>query len=231
MACNYSLSLQAMQVSPRAPGRREQNNQRRHARLLAVARRQFDAHGVDATTMERIAAAARVATRTVYNFFPTKLDLLAAVLRHEIEARVSAVPASPQAGAQSPERAVVSLLRRQIASVAALPKRELRLVTAHAILTAGESEAGRYLQEVDRFLRQSLFELLEAHARRGTLPAGIDPQAASEQILALLNGVYHEWLEADGWTLESRLPLLTEFCTRLLAPSERTATPTTRRSP
>ena len=43
-----------------AMGRRERNSVERRARLLAEARKLFDTHGVDATTVEQIAEAAEL---------------------------------------------------------------------------------------------------------------------------------------------------------------------------
>jgi AcrR family transcriptional regulator len=61
----------------RAPRRRDA--QERHDRLLAAARREFAARGVDAS-LERIARDAGVAIGTLYRHFPTRLDLLMAAL-------------------------------------------------------------------------------------------------------------------------------------------------------
>jgi AcrR family transcriptional regulator len=53
--------------------------QERHERLLAAARREFAARGVDAS-LEQIARDAEVAIGTLYRHFPTRLDLLLAAL-------------------------------------------------------------------------------------------------------------------------------------------------------
>jgi AcrR family transcriptional regulator len=50
-----------------------------HAAILAAARRLFLKHGLDATSTRDIAKAARVATGTVFNYFPTKHDLAHAI--------------------------------------------------------------------------------------------------------------------------------------------------------
>ena len=56
----------------------------RHDRLLAAARREFAARGVDAS-LERIARDAGVAIGTLYRHFPTRLDLLLAALEPRID--------------------------------------------------------------------------------------------------------------------------------------------------
>jgi AcrR family transcriptional regulator len=51
-------------------------------RVLVAATALFDAQGINATTVEQIAAAAPVSKRTLYAHFPTKDDLVVAYLRH-----------------------------------------------------------------------------------------------------------------------------------------------------
>jgi AcrR family transcriptional regulator len=61
----------------RTPQRRDARE--RHDRLIAAARREFAARGVNAS-LERIARDADVAIGTLYRHFPTRLDLLLAAL-------------------------------------------------------------------------------------------------------------------------------------------------------
>jgi AcrR family transcriptional regulator len=51
-------------------------------RILAAATALFETQGINATTMEQIAAAAPVSKRTLYAHFPVKEDLVVAYLKH-----------------------------------------------------------------------------------------------------------------------------------------------------
>lgn len=53
---------------------------RKRAAILDAAVRQFRAAGFDNTSMDRIADAANVSKRTVYNHFPSKELLFAAIV-------------------------------------------------------------------------------------------------------------------------------------------------------
>ena len=53
---------------------------RKRAAVIAAAIDEFLAAGFDATSMDRIAARAGVSKRTVYNHFPSKEALFAAIL-------------------------------------------------------------------------------------------------------------------------------------------------------
>ena len=66
----------------RRPQRRDATE--RHDRLVAAARREFAARGVDAS-LEQIARDAGVAIGTLYRHFPTRLDLLLAAFEPRLE--------------------------------------------------------------------------------------------------------------------------------------------------
>ncbi|SFU47756.1 TetR/AcrR family transcriptional regulator [Pseudoduganella namucuonensis] len=53
---------------------------RKRQAIVEAALAEFRAHGFDATSMDKIAAAAGVSKRTVYNHFPSKDDLFAHIL-------------------------------------------------------------------------------------------------------------------------------------------------------
>ena len=61
-------------------------------RILDAAVAEFTAHGLDGTTIERIAGVAGVNKERIYNYFGGKRDLFAHVLRDELVKVAQAVP-------------------------------------------------------------------------------------------------------------------------------------------
>ncbi|MWV58651.1 TetR/AcrR family transcriptional regulator [Rathayibacter sp. VKM Ac-2754] len=61
-------------------------------RILAAAAREFTERGPDATTMERIARIAGVNKERVYNYFGSKPELFAAVLREKLAVVAETIP-------------------------------------------------------------------------------------------------------------------------------------------
>lgn len=55
---------------------------RKREAILLAAIAEFRANGFEATSMDKVAASAAVSKRTVYNHFPSKDDLFAAILLH-----------------------------------------------------------------------------------------------------------------------------------------------------
>lgn len=65
---------------------------RKRQAIVQAAIGEFREHGFDGTSMDRVAAAADVSKRTVYNHFPSKDDLFAAILGHLWERSQSLAP-------------------------------------------------------------------------------------------------------------------------------------------
>src|SRR6266540_1054223 len=58
------------------PGLRERKKERTRQQIADAARELFVARGFDRVTVAEVARAAEVAEQTVYNYFPTKEDLV-----------------------------------------------------------------------------------------------------------------------------------------------------------
>ena len=69
----------------RGPGLRDRQKQERERRILKAAERLFARKGFAGVAMEDLAARAGLAVGTLYNYFPSKLAVLLAILRRETE--------------------------------------------------------------------------------------------------------------------------------------------------
>jgi AcrR family transcriptional regulator len=74
--------------------------------ILAAARKLLDQHGLEAMTMEEIAAAAGVAKGTLYLYFQSKDDLIQALITQVGENIVQDVESSIQAPGTPPEKLI-----------------------------------------------------------------------------------------------------------------------------
>lgn len=89
------------QVQPGRPGRvasgslRARKRAETHVTLVEAALERFTARGFDATTMEDVAAAAGVAPRTAFRYFPAKEDLVFADYEAEMDRWIAAFHAAP----------------------------------------------------------------------------------------------------------------------------------------
>ena len=74
---------------------------RTRARLLAAARELFAERGMQRTSIAEIAAHADVATGSFYNYFPTKEELLDALLEEELAEQLRGTPGAAGEGQRS----------------------------------------------------------------------------------------------------------------------------------
>ncbi len=73
----------ASSLSSSPPGRRDRQKLDRERRIIQAAQRLFSRRGYSATSMEDVAARAGLAVGTIYNYFPSKPELLLAIVRRE----------------------------------------------------------------------------------------------------------------------------------------------------
>lgn len=133
--------------------------------------------GYDNTTMAAIAHSARVANNSVYWYFPSKDDLLAAVLRRRQERGLAEV-ADP--ATSSPDELVLALLAQldQVAN-----------------LTAAVHERASHNAAVAE-VHQAFHAAAERHLGQGFRNAGLGPQdarRAAAAIMSMIEGIHlHE---------------------------------------
>ena len=121
---------------------RERKKAATHRELMAAALRLFEERGFDETTVEEIAAAADVAPRTFFRYFPAKVDILFA----DHQERVALLRET--LATRSPDEPVVEAVRRPslagVARVAADPSLFLTRSRLVASIPAAHAH-GRHL--------------------------------------------------------------------------------------
>jgi AcrR family transcriptional regulator len=165
----------------------------KRAEILDAAEPLLLRHGYDETTMAAVAQAARVASNAVYWYFPSKDDLLAAVLRRRQERALAAVA---ERGDDDLEQRVSALLA-QLDQVANL--------TASVHDRARHSDA---VAEVHRAFHTAADAYLQTAFRDAGL-ARADATRAAGAIMAMVEGIHLHQRSRDrsardrliGWTL------------------------------
>jgi AcrR family transcriptional regulator len=148
-----------------APRRVRVDAQRSLDALLEAAKSVFAGSGVD-TPVREIAARAGVGVATVYRHFPQRSDLIAAVLRREIDACAAAAPVL--ARGHAPVQALARWLRRYTGFITT--KRGLAAVL-HSGDPAFDALPGYFRQR----LEPALQSLLDAAVAAGEVRADVEP--------------------------------------------------------
>jgi TetR/AcrR family transcriptional regulator, regulator of autoinduction and epiphytic fitness len=157
---------------------------RKRAAVIEAAIDEFRASGYDATSMDRIAARANVSKRTVYNHFPGKEALFAAILQQ--------LWAASQAGDAPGYRADLPL-RAQLIDLLAQKLRLLNdeafMSLARVAIAAGIHSPERARDMVARIgeREEGLTVWIRAAAANGRLDTP-DPAFAAQQLHGLVKG-------------------------------------------
>ncbi|PRX31471.1 TetR family transcriptional regulator [Paraburkholderia sp. BL18I3N2] len=155
---------------------------RKRVAIVGAAIEEFLAAGYDATSMDRIAARANVSKRTVYNHFPSKEALFAAILHQLWDASQSGD--APAYSADQPLRAqLLDLLGRKLR----LLNDESFLALARVAIAAGIHSPERARDMVARLgeREEDLTVWIRAAAADGRLKTD-DPLFAALQMQALV---------------------------------------------
>ena len=177
----------ARAVSPGRPPNSEVAERERH--LLSVASAEFVRHGFGEANVARIACDAGVSKKTIYARYPSKSDLLVAVVSDLATRYYDRVKAAMSATAGDPEHFLTSF-GSQAARNWATPEAVgvYRLVVAGAVRFP--ELAVIYRNTMDRF-RTTLADYLRVQSEAGTLDIA-DADAASHQFGMLVYGEIRE---------------------------------------
>jgi TetR/AcrR family transcriptional regulator, regulator of autoinduction and epiphytic fitness len=157
---------------------------RKRAAIIGAAIEEFLAAGFDATSMDRIAARASVSKRTVYNHFPSKEALFAAILRQLWDS--SDAGEAPTYSTSQPLRGqLLELLLKKLS----LLNDEAFVSLARVAIAAGIHSPERARDMVARMgeREEDLTVWIRAAAADGRLKTA-DPVFASLQLQGLVKG-------------------------------------------
>jgi AcrR family transcriptional regulator len=188
------------------PGLRARKKQRTRRTIERAALDLFDARGFDGTTIDDIAAAADIAPRTFFHYFPSKEDVVLADYSIRLEQIVAALKASPTD--QPPWPA----LRDAFLTVAADYETEReQLLRRFRIIQATPSVTARNLllqASWEDAVTTAVSDWLGLDATRD-----IRPRLIAGAALAAMRASLRRWLTDDG---RSRLPDHLAYCFDLM---------------
>lgn len=191
---------------PETPGLRERKKLRTRRAIEAAALGLFEERGFEGTTIDDIAAAAEIAPRTFFHYFPAKEDVVLSDYATRLDRIVAVLSTTP--GGESPWRG----LRAAFLSVAADYEAEReQLLRRFRIISETPSVAARALQ------LQAAWEEAVAEVVAGWLDVDvrqtIEPRLLAGAALAAMRASLARWLTDDG---DSRLPDHVDSCFILL---------------
>ena len=158
---------------------------RKRDAIVQAAIAEFRANGFEATSVDKVAARAEVSKRTLYNHFPSKDELFAAILLVLWE-----TSASELQRAYEPARPVRDQLLELLQSKLAMLADDNFLALARVAIAAGLHSPERAQEMVARLGEKDggMLEWMRAAQKYGALKAG-DAAQAVKQLESLVKGV------------------------------------------
>jgi AcrR family transcriptional regulator len=185
--------------------RSEQLNQRMReasrARILKAALKLFAAHGYAGTSIRMIARSARMSVGLLYNYYPTKADLLGAIFEQSMR-DVEASFASADA-ARTPTERIERLVRSAFETVDT--NRDFwRLSYGVRMQPAVVADLGKRLHAWTKTIQSTLVRYVRAAGSRR-------PEVDAALLFALIDGV------SQHYVLDPRAYPLSEVADRIVA--------------
>lgn len=165
--------------------------------ILEGAARVLEERGLDGHTTNAVAERAGVSIGSVYQYFPGREALIAALVARETALLTEAVRAAP--GAATPEDGLRRIVRACVAHQMARPRLALRLNRAESRLQFADT-----LGSVAADLTAAVLALLA----RLNVELPVEPETAAGDLFALVRGMVDaagERGERDGEALERRV--------------------------
>lgn len=187
--------------------------QERHAHLLEHSLHIFMTEGVANTSMARIAAACGVSTRTIYERFSNKYELLIAAMKHMVEQDVSAMFQIENLQQQSLEQVLTDIGRFILNRV--LEPRMLSFFRIAVAEVAHLPDLSRAMTVVGpERIHQMLADVFSTYARKGQLPEQNFLLAAESYCELLISGPRRRALfgmQPADWDVEAHIQFVVQL--------------------
>jgi len=198
-------------------GLRPRKRAKQRSDLLDAASVLFRRKGYEATRMEDIALKARVSTKTVYNYFPTKRELLFAFLDRDRVELAAAYEAVIDASIENPAEALAHLM---IADYGGVETAEEKSLWRELMAAAVQSHDAAY-DEFEGYRRpfsHCIERLIRSFQASGKLSRRLDVPLATGIVHTIHSDNFRQFCAVEQLTAADMLALARRQMEQLLKP-------------
>ncbi|WP_113719125.1 TetR/AcrR family transcriptional regulator [Arthrobacter dokdonensis] len=164
-------------------------SKQRRGSIVQAAYEVFAAHGYRGGSLQDVADRVGMSQTSLLHYFPSKSDLLLAVLHWRDSVTGDGNPGDP-------EETLVDAVVRQARFNETVPG-VIELYTVLCAESVTDNHPGlEYFTERYERLRRSYVRAFSALAAEGRLRSGVDPERAAASLIALWDGIQTQWLMA-----------------------------------
>ncbi|MDO8862157.1 TetR/AcrR family transcriptional regulator [Haliea sp. E1-2-M8] len=197
-----------MRAAPQLEGRRERKKRETRERILQVALREFTRQGYDAVTVEALAEAADISKPTLFNYFPSKMAILQALVPGVDQRFAAAIERFRAEGGTAEEQ-----LTRFFAYGAEMTRKTPMLTRALLILALRAYDDPLY--SADRHRWPSLHDSFCAMLRDGVARGEVRTDISVERMTHYITGIYVygllSWLADPKFSVDVELAVAAAF--------------------
>lgn len=201
---NPPIASPHMEKPKETLGLRDRKKAQQRLDLIEIAVKLFKKRGYEAVRMEDIASKADVSTKTVYNYFPTKRDILIEFLVADRERAISEFQKVIETPIGNPIEDLIRLMEADIGDVLLPGERALWLeIMAVTVRERGDERFRRY-----RHMFTSYFETLLGHLQEtGKISPLLDVALAAHIIHIVHSENFEHFCMEQSLTVEAALSL------------------------
>ena len=188
------------------------------ARIVDAMRRSVAARGATGSTFDHVARAAGVSRGLLHYYFGTKERLLVEVVRRDCDLRMARL-SETLAGVAGAEELLAALARSLTETVDETPEFFVILLELHTLARRNEEIAAE-LAELHRRVREHLAGLLAGARDAGAIRLAGEPDAVSEVLFSLADGLAMRMLAEPARDYSAALATALTAAGALVLPAE-----------
>ncbi|TQR44077.1 TetR/AcrR family transcriptional regulator [Paenibacillus popilliae] len=178
----------------------------RRTRIIEAATQSFSLYGYKGSTMDQIARLAHVGKGTIYRFFPTKEELLEAIMNRFIQDILEVAQSSVQ-----PERTFTENLHRTLHNVLEFrSKHEMMVILSYEMREMGTEIVMSEMSKVEDALQHFVKEQVELAIDSGELQS-CDAELTAFLFIKTYSALVVEWPKRAKAIHQDQIPHLLEF--------------------
>lgn len=178
----------------------------RRTRIIEAATQSFSLYGYKGSTMDQIARLAHVGKGTIYRFFPTKEELLEAIMDRFIQDILEVAQSSVQAG-----RTFTENLHRTLQNVLEFrSKHEMMVILSYEMREMGTEIVMSEMSKVEEALQHFVKEQVELAIDSGELQS-CDAELTAFLFIKTYAALVVEWPKRAKAIHQDQIPHLLEF--------------------
>ncbi|HEY5646806.1 MAG TPA: helix-turn-helix domain-containing protein [Pseudomonadales bacterium] len=198
------------------PSLRERKKRQARQQILAAAQRLIRSRGYQATTMREIAAAAELSYQTLYNYFPTKADILRTLLSEQVADLTRRYEALLAAWEGTLPDALDALNTLSFAAIADGDRALWRIATLEFLQQSNATV--RMFRMIDEMAHEMLKRLLVLARNRGELANDVHLPTLGNVLFDLADYALLRFILDPALTLEAALSALGDEVRLVLSP-------------